>query len=315
MSDPAPTAAATCFDCEYDLRVLPTDARCPECGLAVAESAAKFERLLACGAVVLVRRATLCIQLAAAAGLLVVLLLVGVGLLVNYFNFEPDRIVWLLYAAVCGGSLTAAVLAWRASVILLRRSPPGGRFVGRLLGTAGWVVPLFACMMWLVAWADPPSIYTYGARDSLFNPALVQAAAIVLVGACFLYVPAFLTTLHRRVRLWPQRSGLSRVLGFVAVLMWIGLALTLPSLVDAAHELIFDSPLFDHNRDVIGQYSVGDLSALLAVVGAAAYSCAAPVAIILVLVTFVGAGRLQGRLTTAPGEEVGEERQPAAVGR
>ena len=65
--------AATCFDCGYDLRGLPLDGRCPECGLPAEESAR--------------RRETLRLLWVAATGILAVLVIGGL-------EYAVDRWRW-----------------------------------------------------------------------------------------------------------------------------------------------------------------------------------------------------------------------------
>ena len=296
MSSPAPTAAATCFDCGYDLRGLPPQGRCPECGLAAAESARRFNELLAVGAVVPVRRATLCLLLAAAIGLGTTTLLIAVGLLTRYFDLDFRDTGRVMYAASFLGSLATAGLVWRASVILNDRPPQGGRLAGRLLGLVGWVVPVFAVLVWAIIWLDPPRVYWRNGRASFFVPALVSAVGVTLAGACLLYLPALVSVVRRRVTLWPQRPGLARGVGFVAAVFWVALALMLPSLADAACRSAFGSSLFNPRAAKIGGYELEEAADLLAGVGTMIYSAAVPTALICLCVVYAGAGALQRRL-------------------
>ena len=318
MSDSAPTAAATCFDCGYALRGLRPDGRCPECGLAVAETLENLADLQRSRSVETVRRGTGWLLAGVGVAVLVFLIVIGVSWSVNDLDHAARRRSQaFLTGLFTAGSLALAVLAWRAADGLVRSPPPGPWLARRILSTAGWVIPSLTALFWLLAWLDPPRSIWWHGRARFELEAVGQALSLTLGAACATFFPAFLTETQRRLDPWPNWFSLGswtwNGLRVAAGAMWIGLMLTLPALLDAAVWTAGRSPLFRRGRSVVGPYSAAELAQFAQGLGLLAYAAAVPVGLLFCALAYVAAGRLARQLSTPPAEEVGEERQLAAV--
>ena len=302
--------AATCFDCDYDLRGLPPDARCPECGLAVAESAERFERLGVCGAVAPVRRGTGWVGVALVVGFGALLVYAAIGLAANYIRLRPTTYFFLLPLIAAAATLLMAAALWFAARALRRVRPPGERAAGRLLTVAAWVIFPAAAAMWVLGWfAD--AVPDFGG-DALGDAAMATAG-LLLAASCGLYAPAFAWVLYNRVRLWPQAGALPRLLRLVTLVMLVGLALGLPALVVVLVDAVGNRPVTFRGPRLYNRVYLADLMQMAAGVGWLAYGLSVPAALLLISSAFGRVGKLAERLNVPPAEEVGQERQLAAV--
>ena len=215
-------AGLTCFDCGYDLRHTPPDGRCPECGLAVAETRARLDDLATHGEPRRVGRACwLALAAAAAFGLpfLAIFLLLTVVGPFGVSNFEA-----LVLALVIVLSTVPPVLVLASVRPLLRRPPPRvGRLNRRMLGFVGWLTP--ALML-----GSGVSVGIEWVADD-FSPVravIGQALLLTGIGSLLLYPGLLVGEVARRVGYWPRwpllrRSG--RVVQACLLLTSVGIIL------------------------------------------------------------------------------------------
>ena len=312
MADPSvpPAAAASCFDCDYDLRGLPPppeeEPRCPECGTAVAESAEKYERLVAWGGVAPVRRGTFWVLIAFGVALAAGILGAIIGVAADYRWWSYRVFDAVMPAVFAAATLFMAVSAWRAAGTLRKTTPPGERLAGRVLTLAAWVLPAGTAVMWGLVWFD--------ARGRL--AAGQVAVGMVIAAAGVVFVPAFVWVLYNRVRLWPRAVVLPRLLRLTTLVMVVGLALTVPVLTVFAVEAATGESVTFEGPVLYGRLTLADAMQTAAGAGWLAFALSVPLSLLLVASVFGRVGKLAKSLAVpavASGEEVRKEGQPPAI--
>ena len=197
-------AGLTCFDCGYDLRHTPPDGRCPECGLAVAETRARLNALATHGDPLRVGRACwLALAAAAAFGLpfLAIFLLLTVVGPFGVSNFEALVLALVIFLSTVPPALVLASVR-----PLLRRPPPRvGRLNRRMLGFVGWLTP--ALML-----GNGVSIGIEWVADDFSPVRAVVGQALLLtgIGSLLLYPGLLAGEVARRVGYWPRWRWLRR---------------------------------------------------------------------------------------------------------
>ena len=139
----------TCWSCGYDLRSQTgDDARCPECGLTIAETIDRRERLATFGNVRGLGRACWFAVLA------VVIVFGGylsIGALIMLIA-PRNEALFLCVLAAC--SLVAGGFVWVASrAITVVPTLSRARSTRRLLRACGWIIPAALVLLWLLALA------------------------------------------------------------------------------------------------------------------------------------------------------------------
>jgi hypothetical protein len=171
ITEPAPLC---CVQCRYDLRGLPADGRCPECGLPVRNSGAAPDELH------LAPRGWLGSVARGAALLLSGQVLLASPLLVSPLLGARRDTLWWIYTGVAVQTIAAVVIGAGAWLVTRRQTRFGPSGFARR-----WLVRLFAGC-WVVSFLFGVAIYFTGNMDFVAaSPHTGRAAAILLPFALF----------------------------------------------------------------------------------------------------------------------------------